>query len=193
MAWTTVGSLKGPKGDSGSQGLKGDKGDKGDVGEAGIQGIQGIKGDQGIPGVAGSDGADGKGIEIAGSSATYASLPNGLGVSDAGKGYLVQTDGKLYIWDGVAFPAQGSGVAFQGPKGDQGIQGELGNQGVQGVQGVKGDKGDKGDVGSTGTAGSDGARGSKWFTGAGVPSGVSGSIVGDMYMDTQTGDVYQLS
>lgn len=187
MAWTAVGSLKGPKGDQGDPGAQGIQGPKGDQG---IQGIQGLQGTQGIQGPAGADGADGKGIEIAGSAATYAALPSNLGPGDAGKGYLVNSDGKLYIWDGTQFPADGSGVAFQGPKGDQGVQGEPGVQGLQGVQGPKGDPGDPGD---TGAAGATGARGSMWFVGAGVPSGVAGSVIGDMYLDTQTGDVYQLN
>ena len=50
--------------------------------------------------------------------ATQVSTVTGLGAADAGKGYLVQSDGLLYIWSGTAFPANGSGVAFKGDKGD---------------------------------------------------------------------------
>lgn len=62
-------------------------------------------------------GEDGKGIAIAGDVDTYVELPTGLTLADAGKGYFVKADGKLYIWTGSAFPADGSGAAFQGPEG----------------------------------------------------------------------------
>ena len=51
--------------------------------------IRGPQGPQGVQGPAGPAGEDGKGISIAGSAATYAALPTGLGPADAGKGYLV--------------------------------------------------------------------------------------------------------
>lgn len=163
MAWTQQGNIRGP------QGLKGDKGDQG------------------------NPGADGKGISIAGSAPTYAALPGGLGAGDAGKGYLVQADGLLYIWTGSAFPANGSGVAFKGDKGDKGdtgtkgdtgAKGDTGNQGIAGTAGAKGDKGD---------AGVAGASGSRWFTGTGAPGAVGGAVVGDLYLDTDSGNVYVLS
>lgn len=71
----------------------------------------------GAPGPQGEPGVDGAGIAFAGSVATYAALPSGLGAPDAGDGYLVQADGKLYIWDGSAFPSNGAGVEFRGPTG----------------------------------------------------------------------------
>lgn len=66
-------------------------------------------------------------------------------------------------------------------KGDPGPQGETGATGAAGSQGPAGD------------AGPAGERGSKWFTGSGAPTSVPGSIAGDMYLDTATGDVYLLS
>ena len=143
---------------------KGSKGDPGDAGSQGPQGIQGPQGPQGDPGPAGQDGA---GVSIAGQVDTYALLPDDLGTDDAGDGYLVEADGLLYVWTGTAFPADGSGVEFRGPQGPQGIQGDPGPQG---------------DPGDTGPAGADGARGSKWFTGAGSPSGVTGSVAGDFIL-----------
>lgn len=126
-----------------------------------IRGPQGPEGPQGPPGPAGEDGA---GIELAGSVPTYADLPDDLGPEDAGSGYLVQADGKLYIWDGTQWPADGAGVAFRGPQGPEGPEGPEGPQGPQGEQGPKGDTGNPGadgaaatiDVGtvSTGAAGS---------------------------------------
>lgn len=89
----------------------------------GPQGVQGPKGDQGIQGIqgplgpVGPKGNDGAGITIAGQVATYANLPTGLTSSDSGKAYLNSADGKLYIWSGTAFPANGSGTTFVGPTG----------------------------------------------------------------------------
>lgn len=51
-------------------------------------------------------------IALSGSPATYAALPTGLGTADAGKAYLVQADGLIYIWSGTAWPAQGAGVSL---------------------------------------------------------------------------------
>lgn len=147
----------------GATGSQGPKGDPGDPGP---------KGDTGDTGAAGPAGA---GISIQGEVATYADLPDNLTSGDAGKAYEVLADGHLYVWTGTQFPADGFGTEFRGP---------------QGIQGVKGDTGD---TGATGSPGSPGARGSKWFTGAGSPSGVGGSVAGDFYLDTSTGDVYELS
>lgn len=178
MVWTVQGNIRGP------QGLQG------------VQGVQGPKGD------------DGTGIAIAGNVPTYADLPTGLGPADAGDGYLVDTDGLLYIWSGSAFPIDGDGVEFRGPEGPQGppgvqgeqgpqgIQGEQGIQGTQGPPGVKGDKGDQGDAGPAGTDGADGEDGldgTRWFTGAGAPPTIiPGSHPGDLYLDTADGTVYVL-
>jgi hypothetical protein len=220
MAWSVTGNIKGPKGDTGDVGSTGPAGStvliqgdvaayanlpgglgSGDKGKAWVVLADGklyewngssfpasgsgasFVGPQGDTGPAGADGA---GIEIAGTVANYAALPTNLTSADAGKAYMVTdggayADGLLYIWDGNAFPAEGSGVAFQGPAGPTGPKGDTGDTGLQGPQG------------DPGTAGSDGARGSVWFTGAGSPSGVTGSVAGDMYLDTTNGDVYQLS
>jgi hypothetical protein len=75
------------------------------------RGLTGAQGPEGVPG------QDGTGIEIAGTRATYAGLPTDLTSADAGKGYFIQADGLLYIWDGSAFPASGSGIQFRGPAG----------------------------------------------------------------------------
>lgn len=116
----------GPKGDPGAAGPKGDPGEPGAKGEKGDPGVAGPKGDPG------EKGADGKGISIAGSVATKNDLPANLTAADAGKAYMAEDDGLLYIWDGTAWS---DGTAFQGP------------------QGIKGDKGDPGDKGETGAPG----------------------------------------
>lgn len=155
-----------------------------------------IRGPQGPEGPQGPKGNDGAGIEIAGSVATYADLPSGLTPADAGDGYLVEADGKLYIWSGTAFPADGAGVEFrgpQGPKGDQGIQGIQGIQGAKGDQGEQGPAGAKGDRGDKGDTGATGVRGSKWYTGSGAPGTIAGALAGDVYLDGIDGTVYQFS
>ena len=154
------------------------------------------QGRDGAPGPQGPPGEDGAGIEIAGSVPAYDDLPDDLGPEDSGAGYLVQADGKLYIWDGSAFPPDGGGVAFRGPEGPQGPQGsqgpqgpkgdtgERGPQGLTGPNGDKGDpgdqgpvgpKGDQGDPGPQGLPGDDGAPGPKGDTGAQGPKGDTGA------------------
>jgi Collagen triple helix repeat (20 copies) len=74
----------------------------------------------------------------------------------------------------------------QGPVGPTGPTGPTGSTGPQGPQGIQGVQGPIGNTGPQGTPGEN------WFAGAGVPSGsLAGSIVGDWYLDTNTGDVYE--
>lgn len=97
---------------------------------------------------------------------------------------------------------------IKGPKGDAGEQGPQGIQGPQGERGIQGEtgpQGPKGEQGPTGPAGSNGAagqRGAIWYTGTymsgtnttgeekGVP-GIDGSLVGDHYLNTDTGNIYR--
>ena len=129
---------KGDTGPAGPQGPAGPAGPAGPQGPQGETGPQGVQGEQGPQGPAGEDGA---GIEIAGTVATYADLPTNLTPEDDGKGYYVESEGRLYIWNGTSFPADGDGVHIQGPQGPQGIQGVQGEQGPQGVQGPAGANG----------------------------------------------------
>lgn len=159
--WVEKGSLKGPKGDDGAAGPAGRGVQSTEVDIAGhliVTYTDAVQVDLGD--VTGEDGA---GVAIAGSVATYADLPAGLTVDDAGDGYLVDADGKLYVWSGSAFPADGAGVEFRGPQGGQGIQG---------VPGV---------------------RGTRWQTGAGDPGAVPGdAVLGDFYLNSTTGQYYQI-
>lgn len=66
------------------------------------------------PGVPGPPGA---GVNLAGAVADYADLPAGLGVEDAGAAYVVQSNGKLYVWSGMAWPAEANGADFRGETG----------------------------------------------------------------------------
>lgn len=84
----------------------------------------------GIPkGDKGDKGDAGAGLVITGSVATYADLPNDLGPEDAGKAYFVEADGKLYVWSGTQFPADGEGSQFEGPQGPAGQDGQDGADG----------------------------------------------------------------
>jgi len=171
MAWLVAGNLKGPKGDDGSAGVKGDQGDPGVKGDAGNVGPEGPEGPVGPPGLS---------LQVSGTFATYAEL---VAVTPTpGLAYIV--GGLLYVATAGGWPADGDGVPFQGP---------------QGVTGGQGDKGDKGDTGNAGAPGADGAngapgvRGSAWYSGAGVPNGITGTLPGDFYLDTATGDIYSFS
>lgn len=178
----------GPPGDTGPQGAAGPQGDQGVQGPKGDQGIQGPQGEQGIQGVQGDPGPtgpQGQGLELNNRLPNYAALPT-LTPADAGYGYILESDGLVYIWDGTAWPAEGAGFELQGaqgPQGDPGIQGpqgevgppgEQGPQGEQGVQGLKGDTGDQGIQGIPGPTGDTGPQGDQGIPGATGPQGDPG-------------------
>lgn len=150
-----------------------------------------------------------------GSVANAAALPTTNRI--VGDGWIAQDTGNLHVWDGAAWDDVG---VIKGPKGDtgaqgpigltgstgaagatgaqgiagpQGVKGDTGLQGPQGLQGVKGDTGAQGAQGIQGNTGSTGARGSNWYTGAGAPGTIAGSVAGDKYLNTTNGDVYTLS
>lgn len=124
------------KGAGGLRGETGPQGPEGPAGPQGPQGATGIQGEQGVQGIQGPKGDPGAGLVITGSVNTYADLPNYLGPDDAGKAFFVQADGKLYVWSGTAWPADGEGSQFEGPQGPQGVQGPQGIQGPQGEPGA---------------------------------------------------------
>ncbi len=108
---------------------------------------------------------------------------------DENSGAVIKEVDVLTSADAVLFS---DGETFQ-QKLDAGtLKGQKGDTGATGAQGVKGD------TGSTGAAGQ---RGSQWFTGTGVTgtsttgtvfsgSGVSSALVGDYYLNSSTGYVY---
>lgn len=53
-------------------------------------------------------------INLSGRVAEYENLPAGLAAGDAGKAWIVEADSLVYIWDGTAFPAGGTGIAISG-------------------------------------------------------------------------------
>ena len=69
------------------------------------------------------------------------------------------------------------------------LRGATGAQGIQGATGATGAQGATGATGSQGLQGLAGTNGISWSTGATVPT--TGGVVGDLYLLTTTGDVYQ--
>lgn len=122
---------------NGKDGEKGDQGEKGDSGEPGFSPVISIEDITGGHKVTittetgtidfdvmdGAQGEPGKGLVISGTVATYTDLPSDLTEEDAGNAYLVESDGKLYVWSGTSFPAEGNGSEFTGPQGEPGTPG----------------------------------------------------------------------
>ncbi|MET8149388.1 collagen-like protein [Actinoplanes sp. NPDC049668] len=78
-------------------------------------------------------------------------------------------------------------------------KGAAGATGPQGMAGASGPSGSPGPTGVSGPSGAVGERGSKIYTGAGIPDDTpvaewtpegSDSAVGDVYIDTTTGNIY---
>lgn len=171
QARKTLGEVETVTGPPGPQGERGPAGPTGPVGPPGPQGKQGIQGDQGKPGV---DGKDGASVSYEGMVPTYSGLPTGLSTSDKGKGWVVTADGRIYVWDGAKFPAEGQAPEFRGPKGDTGARGPQGIQGVQGRTGATGQTGPKGEPGPQGVKGEPGPQGATGEQGIPGPVGKTG-------------------
>jgi hypothetical protein len=99
---------------------------------------RGPTGAAGPAGAVGPKGDPGAGLSITGTVDTYAELPQDLTADDAGAAFFVAADGQLYVWTGTAWPADGAGANFQGPKGDTGATGPAGVDGTSGTDGVDG-------------------------------------------------------
>jgi len=212
MAWTNTGSIRGPQGVPGPAGGPGPAGSPGLAGPAGEQGVAGPAGSDGAPGAAGPEGPAGPtgpggdpgpqgpagtGINLKGSVDSVGDLPSSG--QQQGDAYVVADENDtLYVWDS-ALPGWVDAGEIQGPAGPAGAAGPAGPSGPAGAAGgtgpagADGQQGIQGVAGSVGPAGSDGSRGTGWFVGSGPPPAeISGSIPGDLYLDTFTGEVYQL-
>src|SRR3984957_10738359 len=80
-----------------------------------------------------------------------------------------------------------------GPRGAIGATGSIGATGAAGLAGATGAAGAVGPQGAPGAAGAPGVpgtRGSLWSTGSGAPTATG--LNGDLYLDTSTGNVYEL-
>lgn len=71
-----------------------------------------------------------------------------------------------------------------------GAMGPQGLQGATGAMGPMGPIGPMGPMGMPGAPGTNGVNGSTWYTGAGAPSSATGAV-GDLYLNTDNGDVYK--
>lgn len=85
----------------------------------------------------------------------------------------------------VALIAQGT-MAMQGLAHQR-----MGPLGMISTPVVTGPQGEKGQTGDTGPSGPVGQRGSIWSTGAGAPGYIPGQLIGDMYLDESTGNVWR--
>lgn len=161
----SIGTIEGPEGPPGPAGPPGPKGERGP---------QGPPGPQGETGPAGEDGKDGASVSYESMVPTYDDLPTGLGEEDKGKGWVVNADGRIYVWDGSAFPQEGTAPVFRGPKGDKGDKGDKGERGLQGLPGERGPEGERGPQGDKGDKGEPGPKGDKGDQGPQGPPGERG-------------------
>lgn len=88
------------------------------------------------------------GIFLSGWVATYSALPPGP--MTAGKAYLVQADGLIYVWSGSAYQANGQGLNLNGPTGPAGPPGPYGPTGNPGPTGPTGPAAAQGPMGPPG-------------------------------------------
>jgi Collagen triple helix repeat (20 copies) len=175
VAWTQTTNIKGPKGDTGTAGTQGPAGAAGAAGAEGPQGPQGPQGPKGDPG---------QSVNIEGSVANSGALTSVAPPPTPGDGYITTDTGHLWVYQG---PDPNNNISkwtdvgnITGPAGPQGPQGPTGSQGAPGP------------AGADGSPGAPGARGSLWYSGPGAPGTIGGSLPGDMYLDTASGDVYKL-
>ena len=185
----TIGALSSFMGSGmqGPQGAQGPSGVAGPAGADGVDGAQGIPGNNGAPGAPGSNGApgatgptgpagstgaagpqgaagaDGTSINILGTVANCAALPN-AGANVNGDLYILDADdavcsgvaGDGFVWDGTTWLNIGP---LRGPRGIQGIDGLQGAQGSIGATGATGNDGNDGSDGGEGAKGDQGERG----------------------------------
>jgi hypothetical protein len=210
----------GPQGEQGPIGLTGQTGPKGDTGAGGATGPTGPQGPQGVKGDHGTGLNVLSAVATADLLPTTGNTPGDAHmVTSTGNLHIWGDDGTWHELGHVQGPAGPAGAAgAQGPQGEQGVAGTHGSvimhgdgppQANTGVNGdywinqtdstVWGPKTDAGwgsagfsIKGATGSQGPAGARGSAWFTGPGAPTTVDGSVAGDLYLDTSSGDVYRL-
>lgn len=172
MAWSKVGSLKGPKGDKGETGAQGEPG------------------------------KDGTGVTIKGSYANLSALQSAHPTGAPGDSYMLEDTGHLAVWDaeGSQWKDVGQIKGDKGDKGETGEQGPQGAQGPQGPKGDTGEQGPAGADGADGAPGAQGPQGPKGDQGEPGAPGTKVTLtngaptepgsVGDIAIDKSTGDLY---
>lgn len=185
---------------------------KGPTGAQGIQGIQGPQGATGATGVRGSQTFSGTGVT---GTSTTATVFSGSGVTSAlvNDLYLNTSTGNLYRCTTAGDASVAKWVysgCIRGPQGVAGATGATGAQGPQGATGAAGPTGPKGNTGATGpqgpqgNAGAAGTRGNLIYTGTAITgtsttatifstSGITSALVGDIYINKSTGNLYTCS
>jgi len=105
--------------------------------------------------------------------------------------YLDTASGDLYSKQSGEWVLIGN---LQGPDGEPGDPGEPGEQGPVGPAGPAGDAGPTGATGETGAPGAPGKDGSVWYSGEGAPvtDQPAAAQEGDYWVNTVTGEVYQM-
>ncbi len=94
--------------------------------------LRGATGATGATGAVGATGEVGAGVVARGSVADLTAL-NAIINMTVGDLYIVESDYKMYIWNGTLW--RSSGVSMRGPQGEQGIQGLQGTVGSVGARG----------------------------------------------------------
>lgn len=117
-----------------------------------LQGPTGPEGTTGPTGPVGPTGPQGVVGEILGSYPTLVALQTAHPTGETGDGYIVESDGDLYMWLNDAWTSVGQIVGPAGPKGATGSVGPTGSTGPTGATGV----GATGPTGPTGATGQDG-------------------------------------
>jgi hypothetical protein len=168
--WTVL-ALTMVVGCGGSDGTDGKDGAQGPVGPAGVKGNDGEDGAPGTNGTPGTNGEDGAPGTNGTDGTDGSAIVEGTGAPAASLG----ADGDLYI-DTV------SRDVYQKTSGAWTVITNLSG-------GPVGPKGDPGTNGSNGTPGTNGTDGSSVRTGAGAPAAGLGNV-GDVYIDSATGDLY---
>lgn len=78
----------------------------------------------GVPGLQGPPGAPGQSFQLAGAVTDYAALPV-LAPEAAGQAWMTNNDGRVYVWSGSAWPAEGTAPVLRGPSGLDGAPGQI--------------------------------------------------------------------
>ena len=200
-SWAPVTDLTGAQGPQGIPGTQGIQGPQGPTGTTGSQGIQGVKGDtgntgaQGIQGIPGNTGSQGtQGIPGTPGEKWFSGAENPPGAIPAA---AIQGDWYLNNVTYDIFEKMGPTTwSYRGNlKGDEGNIGPAGSQGPQGPQGIPGTNGVpgiQGPEGPEGPPGPDGEDGDTWWLGEGSPPYNEAAGLGDLYLDTLSGDYYEL-